>query len=251
MYVKSLSRGGTSDNKFFFFNFTRLLLHSFMAQCDISSWDFSMPRLIPFFFESIGIGLKNFGLGKKVSVSVSIILVSKKVSVSVSKILVSKKVSVSVSMKILVSALSDLWALAISFGSRRTSYWFSRIKVHKEQSHRATITSWICVQWTLFIAFLALSCLNRLINLVVRWEYRRIKMTTSEKLCLQWNEFQNIVIGAFDNLRNDRDLTDVTLACEDGKQIETHKIILAATSPFFLDILKRNKHPHPLRLPQS
>ena len=81
-----------------------------------------MPRLIPFFFESIGIGLKNFGLGKKVSVSVSIILVSKKVSVSVSKILVSKKVSVSVSMKILVSALSDLWALAISFGSRRTSY---------------------------------------------------------------------------------------------------------------------------------
>ena len=69
-------------------------------------------------------------------------------------------------------------------------------------------------------------------------------MTTSEKLCLQWNEFQNIVIGAFDNLRNDRDLTDVTLACEDGKQIETHKIILAATSPFFLDILRRYKHPH-------
>ena len=71
-------------------------------------------------------------------------------------------------------------------------------------------------------------------------------MTTSEKLCLQWNEFQNIVIGAFEDLRNDGDLTDVTLACEDGKQIETHKIILAATSPFFLDILKRNKHPHPL-----
>ena len=71
-------------------------------------------------------------------------------------------------------------------------------------------------------------------------------MTTSEKLCLQWNEFQNIVIGAFEDLRNDGDLTDVTLACEDGKQIETHKIVLAATSPFFLDILRRNKHPHPL-----
>ena len=71
-------------------------------------------------------------------------------------------------------------------------------------------------------------------------------MTTSEKLRLQWNEFQNIVVGAFEDLRNDGDLTDVTLACEDGKQIETHKIILAAASPFFLDILKRNKHPHPL-----
>ena len=71
-------------------------------------------------------------------------------------------------------------------------------------------------------------------------------MSTSEKLCLQWNEFQNIVIGAFEDLRNDGDLTDITLTCEDGKQIETHKIILAAASPFFLDILKRNKHPHPL-----
>ena len=67
-------------------------------------------------------------------------------------------------------------------------------------------------------------------------------MTTSEKLRLQWNEFQNIVVGAFEDLRNDGDLTDVTLACEDGKQIETHKIVLAATSPFFLDLLKKNKH---------
>ena len=43
------------------------------------------------YFESIGLGLENFGLEKKVSVSVSKTLVSKKVSVSVSKILVSKK----------------------------------------------------------------------------------------------------------------------------------------------------------------
>ena len=28
--------------------------------------------------------------------------------------------------------------------------------------------------------------------------------------------------------------------------MEAHKIILAASSPFFMDILKRNKHPHPL-----
>ena len=77
-------------------------------------------------------------------------------------------------------------------------------------------------------------------------EYHFSKMTTSEKLCLQWNDFQNIVSTAFGDLRNDGDLTDVTLACEDGKQIESHKVVLAATSPFFLDLLKRNKHPHPL-----
>ena len=41
-------------------------------------------------------------------------------------------------------------------------------------------------------------------------------------------------------------MTDVTLACEDGKQMEAHKVVLAATSPFFLDLLKKNKHPHPL-----
>jgi len=39
---------------------------------------------------------------------------------------------------------------------------------------------------------------------------------------------------------------DVTLACEDGQQIEAHKVILAASSPFFKKILARNKHPHPL-----
>ena len=71
-------------------------------------------------------------------------------------------------------------------------------------------------------------------------------MSTSEKLCLQWNEFQNIVTSAFEDLRSGVDLTDVTLACEDGKHIEAHKVVLAATSPFFLDLLKKNKHPHPL-----
>ena len=38
----------------------------------------------------------------------------------------------------------------------------------------------------------------------------------------------------------------MTLACEDGQQVEAHKVVLVASSPFFLDILKRNKHPHPL-----
>merc|ERR1712129_602124 len=32
----------------------------------------------------------------------------------------------------------------------------------------------------------------------------------------------------------------------DVQQVEAHKVILASSSPFFLNILKRNKHPHPL-----
>ena len=66
----------------------------------------------------------------------------------------------------------------------------------------------------------------------------------SEKLCLKWNDFKDNVLTAFGSLREDQDFADVTLVCEDGKQVEAHKMILAASSPFFENILKRNKHSH-------
>ena len=55
----------------------------------------------------------------------------------------------------------------------------------------------------------------------------------SEKLCLQWNDFKANVSSAFGRLRDDKDFTDVTLACEGGQQMEAHNVILAASSPFF------------------
>ena len=69
---------------------------------------------------------------------------------------------------------------------------------------------------------------------------------SEEKLCLQWNDFRDNVISAFGYLRDDKEFTDVTLACEDGQQVEAHKVVLVSSSPFFLNLLKRNKHPHPL-----
>ena len=71
-------------------------------------------------------------------------------------------------------------------------------------------------------------------------------MNTDEKLCLQWNDFRENVSSAFGDLRQDKEFTDVTLVCEDGQQVEAHKVVLVASSPFFQNILKRNKHPHPL-----
>ena len=68
----------------------------------------------------------------------------------------------------------------------------------------------------------------------------------AEKLCLQWNDFQVNVSSAFGSLRNDHDFADVTLACEDGQQIEAHKVILAASSTFFENLLRKNRHVHPL-----
>ena len=67
-----------------------------------------------------------------------------------------------------------------------------------------------------------------------------------EKLCLQWNDFREHVSSVFGDLREDKEFTDVTLACEDGQQVEAHKVVLISSSPFFLNLLKRNKHPHPL-----
>ena len=54
------------------------------------------------------------------------------------------------------------------------------------------------------------------------------------------------VDGAFWNIREDKDFSDVTLAREDGLQEKGHKVILASSSPFFKDLLVKNKHPHPL-----
>ena len=68
----------------------------------------------------------------------------------------------------------------------------------------------------------------------------------SEKLCLQCNDFKDIKDSAFVSLRNDVDFADVTLACEDGHQVNAHKVILAAVSPYFQNILKKNQQPHPL-----
>ena len=65
-------------------------------------------------------------------------------------------------------------------------------------------------------------------------------------MCLQWNDFQNNARNAFRNLREDEDFADVTLVCDDGQQVAAHKVILAASTPFFQEILRQNKHPHPL-----
>ena len=71
-------------------------------------------------------------------------------------------------------------------------------------------------------------------------------MRLDERLCLQWNNFKENIASAIGDLRQDQEFTDVTLACEDGQQVEVHKVVIVASSPFFRNILKRNKHPHPL-----
>ena len=65
-------------------------------------------------------------------------------------------------------------------------------------------------------------------------------MSGSEKLCLQWNDYRESIVASFGALKVDKDLIDVTLVCEDGQQVEAHKMVLASSSPFFMNLLKNN-----------
>jgi len=70
-------------------------------------------------------------------------------------------------------------------------------------------------------------------------------MSSSEKFCLRWNDFETNISLAFRELREEKDFFDVTLACDDS-QVQAHKVILSACSPFFRNVLRRNPHQHPL-----
>ena len=68
----------------------------------------------------------------------------------------------------------------------------------------------------------------------------------SEKLCFQWNDFNENITSVFRSLREDKNFADVTLACKDGRQIEAPKVILVASSPLFKKFLMGNKHTYPM-----
>jgi len=53
-----------------------------------------------------------------------------------------------------------------------------------------------------------------------------------EKFCLRWNDFEKNISSSFRELKEDKDFFDVTIACDDN-QIQGHKVILSACSPFF------------------
>ena len=89
---------------------------------------------------------------------------------------------------------------------------------------------------------------NGRIKLVItRLRCPRARMSVyNEKFCLKWNDFRQNIATSYRGLREQQDFSDVTLVCEDDQQIEAHRVILSACSPFFLSILKKTKHSHPM-----
>ena len=68
----------------------------------------------------------------------------------------------------------------------------------------------------------------------------------TDNYIFKWDDFQESIRVNFRKLRSETDFCDVTLACEDGQQVEAHKVILSTSSPFFEKLLRRNQHTHPL-----
>ena len=69
-------------------------------------------------------------------------------------------------------------------------------------------------------------------------------MTSQEKFCLKWNEFQPNITKTFSKLRNETQLTDVTLVGNDHQQVAAHKVVLSACSDVFKTIFHRNTQSH-------
>ncbi|KAL5276932.1 Br-c family protein [Megaselia abdita] len=70
-------------------------------------------------------------------------------------------------------------------------------------------------------------------------------MAEPQHFCLRWNNYQSSITSAFENLRDDEDFVDVTLAC-DGRSIKAHRVVLSACSPYFRELLKSTSCKHPV-----
>ena len=62
---------------------------------------------------------------------------------------------------------------------------------------------------------------------------------------LTWKDFPSNLSQTFKDIKDDNDLHDVTLVCDDG-ELNAHKLVLFSGSLFFQTVLKKSKHSHPL-----
>ena len=75
--------------------------------------------------------------------------------------------------------------------------------------------------------------------------YDDTKMANSTTTLSKPN-FETFTKNTFRNLLDDEDLSDITLACDDGQLVKAHKVVLVSTSSFFKPILSQAPHPNPL-----
>lgn len=67
----------------------------------------------------------------------------------------------------------------------------------------------------------------------------------SQQYCVRWNSHLCSLSTAFPQLLDQEKFVDVTLACE-GQQVYCHKVVLAACSQYFDNLLSENPCKHPI-----
>ena len=63
-----------------------------------------------------------------------------------------------------------------------------------------------------------------------------------EKFNLTWSNYQTVITRSFSQLRNDTDLSDVTLISDDQEPIPAHRVVLSTCSEFFKSVFHKNVH---------
>ena len=62
---------------------------------------------------------------------------------------------------------------------------------------------------------------------------------TEEKFCLRWNDFESNLSGAFQEVREEKELYDMTVACDGGGEFPAHRLVLAACSEVLRQVICR------------
>ena len=66
-----------------------------------------------------------------------------------------------------------------------------------------------------------------------------------EKLNLNWHTFSSHMLESIGGIYHSQEYTDVTLICDDYKQLKAHKFVLGSCSQVFRNILRLNTQKHP------
>lgn len=69
--------------------------------------------------------------------------------------------------------------------------------------------------------------------------------SSQQQYCLKWNNHTNNMVKVFNELLDDENFVDVTLAC-DGLSIKAHRMVLSACSSYFRDLFINNPCKHPI-----
>ena len=65
-----------------------------------------------------------------------------------------------------------------------------------------------------------------------------------DTFCLKWSEYNSSISQSFEEFRDVSEFCDLTFISDDKQQFKAHKVILAASSAFFRNILSNMNHPY-------